>query len=677
MNNEEKDNIDLILDESDSDYFDDSSDNDDQTLKEDIYDYEDDYNLNDADYDPGNDISRSIKDMRKNENLSDLDLLKKDYKYPSTHDPEFQSKLYYKREFQINRQPNRPNINNYEELEKARNEICSPLKFSLQNHQALLANYITPDTPYKGILVFHNLGTGKTITGVAISRNFIDQIVKNNTKIYILCPSTYIKANWRDEILLATGTTYFNNKNINDYVSVEEKEFAYNNAMVNVLKNYRIITYKSFYKKVTGEKISDRIINDDGTIKVVYRKTDTGDFERDISIDKIHDLNNTLLIVDEAHNISNNEYGIAVSKIIERSINLKVVLLTGTPMKNLADDIIPLFNLILPKDNQMERDKLFTSDKNYLMKFKPNAESYFKQKTRGLISYMRGSGIIVFAKKKEMGLIPKGLKFTKLTGCKMMDFQNTVYQQTVTEKEDEDDNDTLDRKSTAISNFVIPGIGDSDKLIGLFSNNGINTIKNQLKTKEQLLNKAIFNLIKKHFPDETDKTNWLFLNEDKKNFTGRIFDQPFLKLFSTKFDTCLNNLNKLVIDKNGPQTAFIYSNLVKSGIMLFQEVLIRNGCLEYNENNNYILQPNTKCYYCGRQYKDHPITNDKNIPSHKFAPTTFILITGKSADEAEEQIPEEKQKILRNVFSNIKNIDGKFIKYVLGSKVMNEGISLK
>jgi hypothetical protein len=43
-----------------------------------------------------------------------------------------------------------------------------------------------------------------------------------------------------------------------------------------------------------------------------------------------------LLIVDEAHNLTGNAYGEAVKLIIKNSTNLKVVLLSATPMKNLT-----------------------------------------------------------------------------------------------------------------------------------------------------------------------------------------------------------------------------------------------------------------------------------------------------------------------------------------------------
>jgi len=59
-----------------------------------------------------------------------------------------------------------------------------------------------------------------------------------------------------------------------------------------------------------------------------------------------------------------------------------------------------------------------------------------------------------------------------------------------------------------------------------------------------------------------------------------------------------------------------------------------------------------------------------------FRPATFILVTG-GADESGEDVPEIKQKIIQDVFNNPDNSDGKTIKFVLGSRVMNEGVTLK
>ena len=57
-------------------------------------------------------------------------------------------------------------------------------------------------------------------------------------------------------------------------------------------------------------------------------------------------------------------------------------------------------------------------------------------------------------------------------------------------------------------------------------------------------------------------------------------------------------------------------------------------------------------------------------------PATFLVITGQSSEESAEAIPENNKKMITKYFNNYENHNGKLIKLVLGSKVMNEGISL-
>ena len=73
---------------------------------------------------------------------------------------------------------------------------------------------------------------------------------------------------------------------------------------------------------------------------------------------------------------------------------------------------------------------------------------------------------------------------------------------------------------------------------------------------------------------------------------------------------------------------------------------------------------------------DYEHNKKEKLLKHKFYPATFLSITGKSSEDNEASIPEEKKKILDNVFNNKENSNGKFIKIILGSKVMNEGINL-
>ena len=90
-------------------------------------------------------------------------LMNMDYTYPIPADPDFQKKIYTKREFYYHKIPGRDELKNYEDIREYRNSICSR-KFELQEHQSFLSNFINPDTPYKGVLIFHGTGTGKIST---------------------------------------------------------------------------------------------------------------------------------------------------------------------------------------------------------------------------------------------------------------------------------------------------------------------------------------------------------------------------------------------------------------------------------------------------------------------------------------------------------------------------------
>lgn len=90
--------------------------------------------------------------IAKDNNL--LKLMKEEYSYPSTTDVDFLSKIYRKREFYYHKIPNRPKLDNYDVIKEFRENICVG-KTGLLEQQAFLSNFINPDTPYRGVLVFH------------------------------------------------------------------------------------------------------------------------------------------------------------------------------------------------------------------------------------------------------------------------------------------------------------------------------------------------------------------------------------------------------------------------------------------------------------------------------------------------------------------------------------------
>ncbi len=594
----------------------------------------------------------------------------KDFSYPEPTDDDMLAKIFKKREFYYYRVPQRNIMNTYEEVQKYRASNCKPGEIEPREQQAILPNFISPQTSYKGVILMHGVGSGKTMSAIRIAEQFKDQVKRYNTKIYVLVPGPNTRENFKKELLSATGETYLKNKEGLSQLSKYEIDREKKAAVYAALQYYKILSYKTFYKKVLGEKIIEKKLVSDTKIKTSYRKTKEGEFEREQVVDKITNMNNTILIIDEAHNMSGNEWGEALKKIIKNSENLRVILLTATPMINLADEIVDLLNFIRPLDDQLQRDKIFTSEKNYSMKIKPGGLDYLKEMARGYISFYRGSIPYTFAKRIEKGVIPNGMLFTPVVKCFMESFQYNTYLETMHNAED-----TLDRASSASSNFVFPGLNkDKTDLVGYYSTEGLNTIISQLNTDgskiRSLINKNIFN--NKLTKEEED--NFIFEN-DKKNITGLILKVPYIQQFSTKFYKIITNLSKLVETQKGSSIAFIYSNLVKAGGMeLFAEALIQNGYLEFQEDSrNYDIKDETLDYKTGLTYQEFQ-KQKKNI--NNFKPAAFILVTG-GTDESGEDIPEIKQKQIQDIFNNPDNIDGKFIKFVLGSRVMNEGVTLK
>lgn len=652
-------------------------------------------------------MSEQINENDNNKKRAEK-LMKQDVSYPEPDDPELILKLYKKREFYYHAAKEKPDINDYNDIKEYRDDLCGR-GFVMSEYQSMLSNFINPETPYKGAILFCGLGTGKTASAISVAEKFKPLVSKYNTKIIVLLSGPLLRENWKRELLIATGETYLKYQDRSIYMDEAERLKNEKNAIMQAMQYYKFMSYKSFYKHVIGEKITDK--QGDKKNKATYRKTDEGEFERDIAVDRIYNLNNTLIIVDEAHNLTGNSYGDALKYIIKNSLNLKVLLLSATPMKNLGSDIVELVNFLRPLDSQIERDKIFDSNKGHLMGFKDGGLDYLKSMMRGYVSHLRGSDPLTFAKRVDKGIKPDGLLFTKVIRCQMLKFQRSTYDKAILENED----DTLDRKSEAVANFVFPGLSsDRKELIGYYAGEGLGLVKNQLKVNGELINKKLSMML---FGNDKER-DLMYVTEDGRSVSGRILKMPYLKYFSTKFYKVLKKLSRLVWGQKGASTAFIYSNLVKVGISLFHEILVQNGYLEFqDDSSNYQIAPNTVCYFCGRPHSAHKegtvdisastlsidsnsesepflselkvsdsssdyadnmkVKWEKQIPPHVFKPATFISITGKSSEESMEALPEDKKRVLDMAFNNLENKDGRYIKFVLGSRVMNEGISLR
>ena len=81
--------------------------------------------------------------------------------YPNYKDKKFNTKIYNK-------------LIDYRIPKKKKDfeSICFPKKYKLQIPQEFVAKFINPKTKYHGLLIFHQIGAGKTCAAINIAENF-------------------------------------------------------------------------------------------------------------------------------------------------------------------------------------------------------------------------------------------------------------------------------------------------------------------------------------------------------------------------------------------------------------------------------------------------------------------------------------------------------------------------
>ena len=82
------------------------------------------------------------------------------------------------------------------------------------DHQILIDKYLDINSPYRGLLLYHELGTGKTATSIKL----VNQHLRANKKIYVILPAS-LRNNYIKELL--THSNYFKSYKI-------EKHWTFN-----------------------------------------------------------------------------------------------------------------------------------------------------------------------------------------------------------------------------------------------------------------------------------------------------------------------------------------------------------------------------------------------------------------------------------------------------------------
>ena len=349
------------------------------------------------------------------------------YLYPNLNDKNFNIKIATKKEFNDTRYDGTIHNNVKEEADRLANA-----DFELSPHQAFIKNFMSFQTPYSSLLLYHGLGSGKTCSAIGVCeemRDYMKQI--GITKRIIIVASENVQDNFKlqmfDERKLKEIDGIWNirsctgNKLIQEINPMNMKGMP-RDKVISQIKNL-INTYYIFLGYVQFANYIIKTINYDEEIKlqrdnkpVNNKKSNNkkpGEKNRiqmlkDVPI-KINsriikrlqnEFDNRLIVLDEVHNIrktednENKKVAVNLELLVKCAKNMRFVFLSATPMYNSYKEIIWLLNLMNTNDRRgrIEVKDIFDKSGN----FKKTGEELLIRKATGYISFVRGENPYTF-----------------------------------------------------------------------------------------------------------------------------------------------------------------------------------------------------------------------------------------------------------------------------------------
>jgi hypothetical protein len=307
--------------------------------------------------------------------------------------------------------------------------------FSLLTHQKIVRDYMNLYTPYRGLLLYHGLGSGKTCTSIAIAEG-----MKDSKRIIIMTPAS-LRANYIEE-LKKCGDLLYKRNQFWEWISTDTNPEAATpmSAILNLplefIKRHRGAWFINVTKKSNYDDLSDidkqtlenqlnemikskyTFINYNG-LRAKKLQELTSNFTRNL-------FDDSAIVIDEAHNLISRivnkikkEKAIPENKRGEKehlptnlatklyefllsARNARIVLLSGTPVINYPNEFGILFNILrgyiktwkikINVEESKQKNKTVKIDKNALQ------EMLLGVKSMDYLDYSPSSNILTITR---------------------------------------------------------------------------------------------------------------------------------------------------------------------------------------------------------------------------------------------------------------------------------------
>jgi hypothetical protein len=260
---------------------------------------------------------------------------------------------------------------------------------SLTPTQEFVKHYLTPQNPYKGLLLFHSTGTGKTCTAIATAT------------------TSFEKEGWT--ILWVTrGTLKYDIwKNMFDTVcsmSIKEKIEKGAKMPQNLIDKLRLLPKNWSIRPMSYKQFTNLVAGNNKSLEDLIKKNGADD-----------PLRKTLLIIDEAHKLYGGtdllpqerpdmrklKAALHKSYKLSGKDSVKLLLMSATPYTNDPMEMMKLINLMKEPEEQLptefaEFNQVFLDSRNG--GFTTEGKELFLEKMNGMVSFLdRGNDAREFA----------------------------------------------------------------------------------------------------------------------------------------------------------------------------------------------------------------------------------------------------------------------------------------
>jgi hypothetical protein len=335
------------------------------------------------------------------------------YLYPDLNDPNFNIKIALKKEFNDTKYDGDIQKNIKEYADKLSNA-----EFELSPHQIFVKNFLSFQTPYSSLLLFHGLGSGKTCSAIGVCEEQRDYMKQTGiTKRIIIVASENVQDNFKlqlfDERKLKLVDGIWNiractgNKLLKEINPMNMKGFSKEKVIsqIKTLINtyYIFLGYGQFANYIIRTLNYTEELNR-ATEENKKNKKSTKEIKITLNnriIKRLRkEFNDRLIVIDEVHNIrktddnENKKVALYLEMLVKSAQNMRFLLLSATPMYNSYKEIVWLLNLMNTNDGRGRIEVKDVFNKNG--EIKKNGEELLIRKATGYISFVRGEDIYTF-----------------------------------------------------------------------------------------------------------------------------------------------------------------------------------------------------------------------------------------------------------------------------------------